>query len=67
MSARAALGRAFLATGGSIIGLGAATFVVSSVSMGVAKAVIHERKVCLERANTLQALLKVPANYMQTL
>jgi hypothetical protein len=45
MAARAALGRALLASGGTIFGLGAATMVVSSVSMGIAKVVITNNKV----------------------
>jgi hypothetical protein len=46
MAARAALGRALLASGSTILGLGAATMLVSSVSMGVAKVVITNNKVC---------------------
>ena len=45
MSARAALGRALVATGGTIFALGAGTMLVSSVSMGVARTVIAQRKV----------------------
>lgn len=45
MAARAALGRALLASGTTIVGLGAATMLVSSVSMGVAKVVVTENKV----------------------
>lgn len=47
MAARAALGRALLASGTTIVGLGAATMLVSSVSMGVAKVVVTENKVRL--------------------
>jgi hypothetical protein len=45
MAARAALGRALLASGTTIVGLGAATMLVSSVSMGIAKVVVTENKV----------------------
>lgn len=45
MAARAALGRAFLASGVTIFGLGAATMVVSSVSMGVARVIVTRNKV----------------------
>ncbi|KAF8070904.1 maltose excess protein 1 [Scenedesmus sp. PABB004] len=44
MAARAALGRAFLASGATIFGLGAATMLVSSVSMGVARVVVTQKK-----------------------
>ncbi len=47
MAARAALGRAVLATAGTVVALGGATMVVSSVSMGVAKMVITHQKVCI--------------------
>jgi hypothetical protein len=39
------MGRALLASGTTIVGLGAATMLVSSVSMGVAKVVVTENKV----------------------
>lgn len=45
MAARAALGRAFLASGATICGLGVATMVVSSVSLGVARVVVTQNKV----------------------
>lgn len=44
MAARAALGRALVASGTTILGLGAATMLVSSVSMGVARVVVTENK-----------------------
>jgi len=44
MAARAALGRALVASGGTILALGGATMVVSTVSMGVARAVMNQRK-----------------------
>ncbi len=43
--ARAALGRAFLVAGGTIVGLGAATAVVTTASMVVAKAVMDKGRV----------------------
>ncbi len=43
--ASATLGRALVASGATIFGLGAATMVVSSVSMGVARVVVTQRKV----------------------
>jgi hypothetical protein len=43
--ARAALGRALVASGGTILAIGGATMLVSTVSMGVARAVVMERKV----------------------
>jgi hypothetical protein len=45
MAARAALGRAFVASGATLLGLGAATMVVSSISMGIARVVVTQGKV----------------------
>lgn len=45
MVARAAFGRALIASGGTFLALGGATFVVSSLSMGVARTVLDQRKV----------------------
>ncbi|KAI8472496.1 MAG: hypothetical protein J3K34DRAFT_413847 [Monoraphidium minutum] len=42
--ARAALGRALFASGGTILAIGGATMLVSTVSMGVARAVVMEKK-----------------------
>eukprot|EP00877_Chromochloris_zofingiensis_P002177 jgi/Chrzof1/11960/Cz06g16050.t1 len=42
--ARAALGRALVATGGTMLGLGAATMVVSTVSMAVTRTIVQRRK-----------------------
>eukprot|EP00878_Enallax_costatus_P010096 GHUV01010538.1.p1 GENE.GHUV01010538.1~~GHUV01010538.1.p1 ORF type:complete len:125 (+),score=27.35 GHUV01010538.1:175-549(+) len=44
MAARAALGRALVASGATFVGLGVATMVVSSVSMGVARVVVTQNK-----------------------
>jgi hypothetical protein len=43
--ARAALGRALVASGGTVLAIGGATMLVSTVSMGVARAVVMEKKV----------------------
>ena len=48
MAGRAALGRALVASGGTILAIGGATMLVSTVSMGVARAVVMEKKVQLE-------------------
>jgi hypothetical protein len=45
MAGRAALGRALVASGGTILAIGGATMLVSTVSMGVARAVVMEKKV----------------------
>lgn len=42
--ARAALGRALFASGGTVLAIGGATMLVSTVSMGVARAVVMEKK-----------------------
>lgn len=45
MAGRAALGRALVASGGTVLAIGGATMLVSTVSMGVARAVVMEKKV----------------------
>lgn len=44
MAAAAALGRAVLTAGGTMLALGAATMAVSSVGMGVARVVLAQKK-----------------------
>jgi hypothetical protein len=51
MAARAALGRAFVASGATLLGLGAATMVVSSISMGIARVVVTQEKVRCSSSN----------------
>lgn len=50
MAARAALGRAVLASGATFVALGAATMIVSSVSMRVARVVVTQNKVNIQLA-----------------
>lgn len=45
MAAGAALGRAFVAAGGTLLVLGGATVALSSVSMAITKAVVERSKV----------------------
>eukprot|EP00775_Hariotina_reticulata_P000318 gene318-532_t len=59
MAGRAALGRALVASGSTILGLGAATMVVSSVSMGIARVVVTQNKACIRDMFSFTMLLSV--------